>query len=123
MIIPGHSLLARNIITGLKSATHQVQPCGVDLTLRRVLRWTTPGVIDFDNSHRKTADTVEVAFTETSASLPSPPQSPHCNGTTKRVHLDPGAYLVEFNEKVCISLNDFQNELMRGLIIESWLLG
>lgn len=94
MIIPGHSLLARNIVTGLKSATQQVQPCGIDLTLRRVLRWTAPGTIDFDNSHRKTADTVEVAFTEASS------QVPHQGGITRRVHLDPGAYLVEFNEKV-----------------------
>ena len=105
MIIPGHSLLARNIVLGLKSTAQQVQPCGIDLTLSRVLRWTTPAAIDFDNSHRKVADTVEVAFTEASASssLSSPSGASHQNGITRRVHLDPGAYLVEFNEKVCLS--------------------
>lgn len=107
MIIPGHSLLARNIVIGLKSTAQQVQPCGIDLTLRRVLRWTTPGVIDFDNSHRMTANTAELVFTETSTgSSPSSPAARQ-NGTTRRVHLDPGAYLVEFNEKVC-------DALMRG---------
>jgi len=122
MIIPGHSLLARNIVTGLKSATQQVQPCGIDLTLRRVLQWKTAGVIDFDNSHRKTADTVEVAFTETSAGMSSSPQVSHCNGTTKYVHLNPGAYLVEFNEKVDTPLDPMGQIFVRSSLFRSGAL-
>lgn len=80
MILPGSAVVARGILRGLRSVETQVQPCGVDLSLKRVRIWTSPGTIDFDNTHRKTAATKEVPF------------------NNDQLHLTPGSYLVDFNE-------------------------
>ncbi|KAL6790274.1 dUTPase-like protein [Trichoderma sp. SZMC 28013] len=66
-----------------------LQLYGVDLSLRRVLRWTSPATIDFDNSHRQAANTNELRF----------------NKETKTIKLCQGAYLVEFNECVSVLLD------------------
>lgn len=81
--------MKREIVRNLRSATQQVQPCGVDLSLRRVLTWTSAATIDFDNSRRQAAETSEVRFTS----------------KTETVKLSRGAYLVEFNETVKIPLD------------------
>ncbi|KAJ7702386.1 deoxyuridine 5'-triphosphate nucleotidohydrolase [Mycena rosella] len=82
MILPGHVTVARGIIRGVQSHHLQVQPCGVDLTLLRISRWTSMGVVDFENLLRKKATTEELPFIKDS------------------LHLDPGAYLVQFAETV-----------------------
>jgi dUTP pyrophosphatase len=91
MLLAGRTINARTIVAGLQSAVNQVQPCGVDVTLRRVFQWTadTPATIDFDNSRRRAAGKVEVPFDDTSLSL----------------RLQPGAYLVEFNETISVPLD------------------
>ncbi|CAI7634209.1 unnamed protein product [Penicillium glandicola] len=53
MILPGRSLITRSIIRNVKYPTLQAQPCGVDLTLKRILKWTSPGIIDLDNKLRQ----------------------------------------------------------------------
>ncbi|OAL67461.1 dUTP diphosphatase [Trichophyton rubrum] len=50
MTLPGHALVSRKIINGLVSPSLQVQLFGVDLTLERVLTWTSAGTVDLDNS-------------------------------------------------------------------------
>lgn len=80
MILPGKTVLARQILRGLSPG--QVQPCGIDLTLKRVLRWSSAGVVDFDNTQRQNAGTVEIPFEK--------------DGTSQKLHLNPGSYLVEF---------------------------
>ncbi|EJD46086.1 deoxyuridine 5'-triphosphate nucleotidohydrolase [Auricularia subglabra TFB-10046 SS5] len=89
MIIPGAHLITRNLVRGTLSSSQQCQPCGVDLSLRRVLRWTSAGAVDFDNTRRQAAHTAEVPFDE----------------ETQGIALRPGAYLVEFNETVSIPLD------------------
>ncbi|KAJ6606569.1 deoxyuridine 5'-triphosphate nucleotidohydrolase [Mycena vulgaris] len=92
MILPGHVVVARGIIRGIQSHHLQVQPCGVDLSLLRISRWTTMGVIDFGNVLRKTAATEEVPFVKDS------------------LHLVPGAYMVQFTETVATP-NDCMGEI------------
>lgn len=108
MILPGRSLIQRGVIRSLLSAEIQAQPCGVDMTLRRVLRWTSPGVVDFENHYRRTADTAEIPFTE--------------EGNEKVVHLATGAYLVEFNEIVAVPLNLMGQLFVRSSLFRSGAL-
>lgn len=89
MILPGKIAITRGIILGLKDTTIQAQPCGVDLSLRKILQWTSAGTVDFSNRHRKGSRTEELAFT----------------GSPKSIHLSTGSYMVEFNEVVNIPLN------------------
>ncbi|MBE3043891.1 deoxyuridine 5'-triphosphate nucleotidohydrolase [Candidatus Bathyarchaeota archaeon] len=86
--------MRRAIVRNLISPAHQAQPCGVDLSLRRVLRWTSPATIDFDNSRRQSAKTSEILFSR----------------EAETVTLPQGSYLVEFNESVDIPL-DFMGQL------------
>lgn len=89
MLLSGASIIKRQIVRNILSVTHQAQPCGVDLSLRRVLQWTSLATIDYDNSRRQAANTSELPFSSEEES----------------VTLAPGAYLVEFNETVCIPLD------------------
>jgi dUTP pyrophosphatase len=86
MIIGGVNIVSRQIVRNLLNATHQQQPCGVDLTLRCISKWTSPATIDFDNTHRQGAKTSILPF---------------CS-KTHTLTLQPGAYLVDFNETVKI---------------------
>lgn len=85
----GASIVKQGIVRNLRSATQQLQPCGVDLTLHRVLAWTSPATIDFDNSHRQAANASELRFDK----------------DTETIKLRQGAYLVEFNETVSVPLD------------------
>lgn len=89
MILPGRIAIARGIVSSLKDATLQGQPCGVDLSLRKVLQWTSAGTVDFSNQYRKGSETKSLDFT----------------GSPKSIHLDTGNYMVEFNEEVNIPLD------------------
>jgi deoxycytidine triphosphate deaminase len=91
MILPGRIAYSRGILANLRCTKTQVQPCGIDLSLKHILRLHSAGCVDFDNSHRKTAASAIIPF-ETNAS-PSKQTSPF-------LHLDRGVYLVEFNETI-----------------------
>ena len=115
MIIPGRNVLARQIVRGVLSPKNQSQPCGVDLSLKRVLRWTSAGAVDFDNTYRRTADTVQVPFHNDSMdSLPT--------GTPAKLHVGPGAYLVEFNETVDTPLDAMGQLFVRSSLFRSGAL-
>ncbi|KAK3321299.1 hypothetical protein B0T19DRAFT_445071 [Cercophora scortea] len=88
-MLSGASIVKRAIVRNLRAVASQQQPCGVDLSLHRVLKWTSPATVDLDNSRRKAATTSELPFN-------------HEGGT---ITLDQGAYLVEFNETVSIPLD------------------
>jgi deoxycytidine triphosphate deaminase len=62
MILPGAQALRLGLIRNLTSESLQVQPCGIDLTLRRVLKVKSAGVVDFDNSRRVSAEAEELPF-------------------------------------------------------------
>jgi len=52
MIIPGARAFQMGILRNLCSEALQIQPCGIDLTLKRVLRVTTAGAVHYDSSKR-----------------------------------------------------------------------
>ncbi|KAJ5771145.1 uncharacterized protein N7511_003196 [Penicillium nucicola] len=84
MIITGVEIINRQLVRNLRNITQQQQPCGIDLTLRQVSRWNSAATIDFDNTKRQTAKTSSLPFDE----------------TNRTITLQPGAYLVDFNETV-----------------------
>ncbi len=81
MIIPKQHL--SKIVEKLISES-QYQPAGIDVTLKEVRRFDSPGRIDFDNSTRKISDSSAIEYKD------------------DEVHLDPGPYKVIFNEYVKI---------------------
>ncbi|KAI0205172.1 dUTPase-like protein [Astrocystis sublimbata] len=104
MMLSGASIVKHAIVRNLRSSAQQVQPCGVDLSLRRVLRWTSPAIIDFDNSSRRSASTSEIAF----------------DGRSKTISLPQGAYLVEFNETCRMPLDCMGQVFVRSSL---WRFG
>ncbi|KAF2719699.1 deoxyuridine 5'-triphosphate nucleotidohydrolase [Polychaeton citri CBS 116435] len=95
MILSGSTALARGILTNLKNNAVQVQPCGIDLTLKAVSSWQGAGTLDFSNTMREIPSTVQIPFTEALTVKDCPPA----------LSLAPGAYIVEFNELVTMPLN------------------
>lgn len=105
-MLSGASIIKREILRNLLSATQQGQPCGVDLSLCRIFNWTSAATIDFDNSHRQAANTSEIPFsTEKGAAT-----------------LTQGAYLVEFNETVNIPLDCMGQVFVRSSLWRSGAL-
>ena len=78
-------MLDRGVVTDMVDPEVQVQMCGVDLTLRSVEQFVTPGAVDYDNKEREVSKTEEIAF-----------------DGTGWVSLEAGCYLVTFNEAVSI---------------------
>ena len=100
MVIPGQKLKSMGMVEGLSSDS-QVQPAGIDLTVKSVFRFDGAGAVDFDNSRRKLPNTIE---------LPFPANSP--------LHLHTGPYKVVFNELVkvppdCIAIALPRSSLLR----------
>ncbi|KAK4610394.1 putative deoxyuridine 5'-triphosphate nucleotidohydrolase [Fulvia fulva] len=106
MIIPGKTAVARGIIRGLRDRTVQSQPCGVDLSLRHVLRWTSPATIDLSNTFRAASATERIPFAD----------------DLNKVHLSSGSYLVEFNEQVDIPLDIMGQVCVRSSLWRSGVL-
>ena len=71
------------LIEGAVEIAAQVQPNGVDLTLREVARYASAGAADFSNKGRVLSATEPLPFDDTGG-----------------LHLGPGPYLVTFNEVV-----------------------
>ncbi|KAF7171953.1 hypothetical protein CNMCM5623_004228 [Aspergillus felis] len=112
MIIPGRALLTRAILRNVQNPTLQVQPCGVDLTLKRVLTWTSPGTIDLENQRRQTASTSEITFPTSSTIAPE----------ERFLDLPQGSYLVEFNETVSVPLDVMGQIFVRSSLFRSGVL-
>lgn len=89
MIYTGAQIIAGRLVQGVRHIAQQQQPCGIDLTLRKVSRWTSTATLDFDNTKRKAATLHELPFDDESQSIT----------------LQPGAYLVDFNETVTVPLD------------------
>lgn len=129
MIIPGRIAVSHKVITGVISATQQTQPCGVDLTLKRVMTWSSAGVIDFDNTQRRTAQTVDIPFeppqnrVEIAANSQSAQQQAEkISKGGPYVDLTCGSYLVEFNEGVDMPLDLMGQILVRSSLFRSGAL-
>ncbi|KAL8748898.1 MAG: hypothetical protein Q9199_008006 [Rusavskia elegans] len=109
MIIPGRSAIP-TLLTNLRSAKTQTQPCGIDLTLKHVSKWTSPGIIDFSNALRLPASSTKIPFLkhhQQSQTVSSILAKTHPSKDAKAalekhmrapqedsVFLDPGSYLV-----------------------------
>jgi dUTP pyrophosphatase len=88
MILSGLEIVTRQLVRNLRHITQQ-QPCGVDLTLRQVSAWTSAATIDFDNTKRQAARISSLPF----------------DNISHMILLQPGAYLIDFNETVKIPQN------------------
>jgi dUTP diphosphatase len=120
MIIPGRTVLSRQIVCGILSSKHQMQPCGIDLSLKRVLGWKSAGVVDFDNVYRKTSATAEVPFQK--LHIPAFEHASLQSQSEESLHLDPGAYLIEFNETVDTPLDAMGQLFVRSSLFRSGAL-
>lgn len=89
MILSGLEVVTRQLVRNLRNVTQQQQPCGVDLTLRQVSEWTSAATIDFDNTKRQAAKISSLPF----------------ENASDTISLQPGAYLIDFNETVQIPRN------------------
>ncbi|OJK03792.1 hypothetical protein ASPACDRAFT_75323 [Aspergillus aculeatus ATCC 16872] len=89
MIVSGLEVVTRQLVRNLRHVPQQRQPCGVDLTLRQVSKWTSAATIDFDNTKRQAARTSSLPF----------------DTTSHAITLQPGAFLVDFNETVHVPRN------------------
>lgn len=76
------------LISGWMDLDIQLQAAGFDLTLKEVRMFKTPGQIDFSNVKRRVSETEPLPFDENNS-----------------LSLSPGAYLVVFNEELCLPHN------------------
>jgi dUTP pyrophosphatase len=108
MILRGCALLSK-IVRNIRSPPTPCQPCGIDLTLKRILNFTSPGSIDFSSTQRKTASMEELFFhpcaENSTSSTSSPSPDPESLSEVGFVELPSGFYLVEFNETVDVPLD------------------
>ncbi len=86
MIIPGSKIQAQNLVKEMPGGS-QVQPAGVDFTLREVQELADSGEIDYDNSKRKISAGKKLEFTD------------------GKIHLKPGCYRIIYNEYVEIPID------------------
>lgn len=127
MILPGRYLISKGIVSNVRSTTLQTQACGLDLTLKRILTWTSPGTIDFDNSRRTKASAREISFDRDRATSNSRSHDKHhhqseASSLAECVLLQKGAYLVEFYEMVDVPLNLMGQIFVRSSLFRSGAL-
>ena len=86
-MLTGEEILQLNLIQNIKDSKLQIQPSGIDFSVKNIYEWKDRGVLDFSNKERKLPEIKEV----------------------KKVkgiyYLSMGAYMVEFNEVVKIPNN------------------
>jgi len=76
------------LVQGLIDIDVQVQPCGIDLTVKTVASFDTAGTINFNNERRIISSTTTLPFNE-----------------SKMIDLPAGSYLITYNESVHIPNN------------------
>jgi len=87
LVLSGQKIIELGLVKNLLDKETQVQPAGIDFTLKRLSTFESDGVIDFDNTKRLLPKYKEINF------------------ENDIVNLQIGAYLVEFNETVALPLN------------------
>lgn len=86
LVLSGQKIVELGLVHNLQDKELQVQKAGIDFTLKRLSIFESAGTIDFDNTRRLLPKYKEVEF------------------ENDMVSLQPGAYLVEFNETVSLPL-------------------
>lgn len=84
------------------SLEEQLQPSGIDLTVRELAAYTSGGIITCDNTRRIISDTRRLEF-----------------GERNRIHLTAGAYLLTYNEIVNLPLGLMALALPRSSLLRS----
>ncbi len=87
MLVSPEEVARLNIISPLKSRDMQIQSSGIDLTLNAAYSFLSAGTIDFDNTCRQTPKLKSLEFID------------------NFIDLAPGAYILEFVEKITVPLN------------------
>ena len=100
MLIPGQEVIKLKIARNLKDNGLQVQPGGVDFTVKKIGSWRNAGLVDFDNTNR---------------TIPEFSEIPHSNF----MYLKPGSYMVEFNETVDLPADVSAFVLPRSSVLRS----
>ncbi|MFA7190929.1 MAG: deoxyuridine 5'-triphosphate nucleotidohydrolase [Dehalococcoidales bacterium] len=97
-------LINRNpaLVKGCVNITEQIQPCGIDLTLKEVASFTSAGRITRSNQDRLVSELEALKFDDKG-----------------QVHLAPGAYLITYNESVNLPLNLMALVLPRSSLLRS----
>ncbi|MCX8175434.1 MAG: deoxyuridine 5'-triphosphate nucleotidohydrolase [Candidatus Micrarchaeota archaeon] len=86
MILPGSRAFQSGFVCGVASQS-QIQPAGVDLSLREVRVFEDAGEIDLDNSRRRISRTRRLRFKKGS------------------LHLGKGCYKIVYNEYISVPLD------------------
>jgi len=94
----------------------------VDLTLKHVKIWTSAGAIDFDNSLRKTASTIQIPFVKHHQQVHNAKSQLAEHTDDSSVLLKPGSYLVDFNETVDVPLDLMGQIFVRSSLFRSGAL-
>ena len=87
LFLSGKKIVELGLVQNFQDENKQIQPAGIDFTLKRVANFESAGIIDFENIKRILPTYQEVEF------------------NNDRVFLGYGAYLVEFNETVSLPNN------------------
>ena len=86
MIVPGAKAAEGKLVDEMLAAS-QIQPAGIDMTLREVQELSDAGAIDFDNSKRKISGGRKLEFADGA------------------LRLKPGCYKIIYNEYVNIPID------------------
>lgn len=86
-MLTGEEILNLNLIKNIKDKNLQIQPTGIDFSVKTIYEWKDRGVIDFTNKDRKIPEIKEIK---------------KVNGI---YYLSMGAYMIEFEEQVKIPNN------------------
>ena len=84
------AVISKNLgtyVSGMINSNTQIQMCGVELTLESIAEFLKEGQLGFSNEDRELPLVRPIIF-------------PVCGPTQDWIWLDPGAYLVTFNEVV-----------------------
>ncbi len=103
MILSGNSIYQQKIVTNLINKELQIQPSGLDLTVKKISKFENNLVIDFDNTNRKISSYEEMEFND------------------DIIFIEKGVYMVEYNENINLP-NDIASTLYpRSSLVRSGL--
>jgi len=84
-VLLGEDVARNNIVTNMIDPAKQIQPVGIDLTVSKIESYRSRGTIDFDNSNRELPRLNEPGQIDNQFWI-----------------LNPGAYLITFNEVISV---------------------
>ena len=87
-------------VTNTPDLKEQIQPIGIELTVKAIREFKRKGAIGFNNSQRVLPETAELEFDR-----------------DDRIHLEQGSYLVSLNEYVAIPINTMAIALPRSSLL------